>query len=81
MTDTKIVTWLEQNLDELVINRDVTKGVTVYLSFCSSKSGCQVEFNDISIRKVIEKAILFDRTLVLCDCDSVVKEKNVKAIN
>jgi hypothetical protein len=56
MTDTEIVNWLEGNLDDLTVLRNVSARKRVQLSFCHPATGCLVEIKGKTIREAVETA-------------------------
>ncbi|HLZ39425.1 MAG TPA: hypothetical protein VKQ11_00590 [Candidatus Sulfotelmatobacter sp.] len=55
--DTRRLDWLDANLDELVVHRDLTKGVTHELTFCSPESGCPVEKSARTLRDLVDNCM------------------------
>jgi len=52
----KAMDWLESHLDDLSIRRDLSKGTTVELSFCSRKSTCPVDITSSTILGAVKTA-------------------------
>jgi len=59
-TDNYILEWIEKRVDDITIRRDVSAGVKVEVSACSSRSGCPIEKQGNSVRQVVSQLIRED---------------------
>jgi len=54
--DTKRLDWVEENLDDVTVTRDLSAGVHWEITYCSTESGCQIEKRRTSFREAIDAA-------------------------
>ncbi len=57
LDDTQRIDWLQENIDEIFVTRDLAAGVTFRLTYCSKESGCQVEAVGSELRKLLTDAM------------------------
>lgn len=55
MTDSEILDWMEKNLTDLSITRDLKRGNNVFGEF-NTPNGCTASVMEQSLRKTIEMA-------------------------
>lgn len=53
MTETEMLNWIEQHLDDLSVTRDRKRGTRFHIDFCYNSTGCPGAVEAKSIRGAI----------------------------
>lgn len=60
-SDKAILDWLEENMNELSVVRDISEGDRFCIDWCASSTGCAVTLEGRSLRGLAALAMSFDQ--------------------
>ncbi len=54
MSDTEILDWIEEHVDDVAVIRDIGRGVRWEVIACADATGCQIEAHQPTLRMAIK---------------------------